>query len=193
VLLAGEDITAQTPWQIQRRGLARGFQRSAVFARLTALENLGCAALCSLGHRHDLLHLLRRFDRLDEVSRRAQATLDRIGLRGRRDVPAAELSYAEQRALDLGIALASDPALLLLDEPTAGLSAEETRAAVDMLRDLKRNRSILIVEHDMDVAFGLADRVCVLARGSVVAQGEPARIRDDTRVAAIYFGASAPR
>jgi len=189
ILLHGRRIDGLAPHRIHRLGLARSFQVSSVFARLSAFENLRCALLAA---RDDGLAFWRRVSRQAEVNGRALALLARLGLADRRDTPAADLAYAEQRALELGLALASGAATLLLDEPTAGMNRSESARCVALIRELTAGRSLLIVEHDMGVVFELADRVAVLVRGEVIAFDTPAAVRADPRVQAAYLGAGLP-
>jgi len=189
ILLHGRRIDGLAPHRIHRLGLARSFQVSSVFARLSAFENLRCALLAA---RDDGLAFWRRLSRQAEVNGRALALLARLGLADRRDTPAADLAYAEQRALELGLALASGAATLLLDEPTAGMNRSESARCVALIRELTAGRSLLIVEHDMGVVFELADRVAVLVRGEVIAFDTPAAVRADPRVQAAYLGAGLP-
>ncbi len=185
VLLGGRDITGMPAHAVARLGLARSFQVSSLFTTLTVFENLRCATLWPLGHRHAFWKPLgSQRDARD----RAEAMLERIGLAARRDVPAGELSYAEQRALELGIAVAGGAHTLLLDEPTAGMSRAETEAATRLIRELSAGRTLLMVEHDMEVVFGLADRVSVLVAGQFIATGTPAEVRADARVREAYLG-----
>jgi branched-chain amino acid transport system ATP-binding protein len=189
VRLFGADISHRSPFELQRLGLARSFQRASTFARLSVFDNLRCAALDSLGHRNVLW---RSLDSLDDAAARANAVLTQIGLARRSKVSAGELTYAEQRALDLGIALAGNTRLLLLDEPTAGMSRDEAASVIALIRTLKGDRTILIVEHDMEVVFGVADHVTVLTRGQVLATGDPERIYADARIQDAYFAAARP-
>ncbi len=189
VLLHGRPIQGLPPQAVHRLGLARSFQITQVFGRLTVRENLRCACLAPEGHG---LRPIGRLDRLGGVGRRAEALLDRLGLRPRADTPAGELSYAEQRALELGLALAADPAVLLLDEPTAGMSRSEAEAAVALIRELTEGRTLLLVEHDMDVVFNLADRIAVLDQGQLLALDTPQAVRADPRVQRAYLDGAGP-
>lgn len=184
VLLNGRDITGLPPHAIHRQGLARSFQVTQVFAQLSVLDNLRCASLAGLGHG---LQLFRRLSTLRDVRQRCDELLVGLGLADRREVLAGELSYPEQRALELGMALAGNPSVLLLDEPTAGMNREETRQAVALIRRLTEGRTLLVVEHDMDVVFGLADRVAVLDQGQLIACDRPEAVRADPRVQRIYL------
>jgi branched-chain amino acid transport system ATP-binding protein len=186
IRLNGDDVTGLAPFEIYRRGLARSFQITNIFARMSVYENLRCAVLWSAG----IGYTFWRFaDRLGEVRERTEAVLERIGLVRRRDVPAGLLSYAEQRALEIGIAIAGDPEIILLDEPTAGMSHSETEHAVALIRRVAEGKTLLMVEHDMAVVFGLADRISVLVYGRIIASGAPEDIRRDKAVQEAYLGA----
>lgn len=189
VTLDGRRIDGLAPQQINRLGLARSFQVSSLFARLSAGDNLRCAMLWSAGQRYSFWH---RLCGLRELNARADALLERLGLSGRRDTPAAELSYAEQRALELGVTVAGGAGVILLDEPTAGMSRSETERCVELIRELSAGRTLLMVEHDMGVVFELADRIAVLAQGRVIAFGTPEQVRADAQVQQAYLGALPP-
>jgi branched-chain amino acid transport system ATP-binding protein len=185
VRLDGEDVTGLTPFEIYRRKLARSFQITNIFPRMSVYENLRCAVLWALGHGYSF----RRFiDRMRDVNERAEAVLERIGLERRRDLPAGLLAYAEQRALEIGLAIAGEPDIILLDEPTAGMSRSETEHAVDLIRRVSQGRTLLIVEHDMAVVFGLADRISVLVYGQIIASDTPEKIRANRAVQEAYLG-----
>jgi branched-chain amino acid transport system ATP-binding protein len=188
VLLNGADITGRKPYEINRLGLARSFQITNIFHRLSVFENLRCALLWSQGYRYSFW---QRLNGLTDVEERAEAVLDRIGLRRRRKQAAGLLTYAEQRALELGITIAGGANVILLDEPTAGMSRSETAHAVALIRDVTASKTLLMVEHDMSVVFGLADRISVLVYGQVIASGSPAEIRADARVKEAYLGSQA--
>lgn len=185
VLLDGIDVTGRPAHAIARRGLARSFQTTSVFERMSVLENLRCAVRCgsarSLGWRRHLAGFR-------EVDRRAWQVLDALALSGFAGVPAGALSYGDARALDLGIALASGATTLLVDEPTAGLNRDEARRAIALLRDVSAGKTLVMIEHDMEAVFGLADRISVLVQGRIVATGTPDEIRADERVRAAYLG-----
>lgn len=189
VLLQGRPIGGKAPHAIARLGVARSFQITQVFARLSVRDNLRCASLASLGHG---LQLWRRLAGLADVQQRTQELLARLGLAGRAEVLAGELSYAEQRTLELGMALAGDPAVLLLDEPTAGMNRAESRQAVQLIRELTQGRTLLMVEHDMGVVFELADRIAVLDQGQLIACGTPDAVRADARVQRAYLSSAGP-
>ncbi|HKH33160.1 MAG TPA: ABC transporter ATP-binding protein [Beijerinckiaceae bacterium] len=185
VRLDGEDVTGLTPFEIYRRKLARSFQITNIFPRMSVYENLRCAVLWSLGHGYSFWRFI---DRMRDVNERADAALERIGLERRRDLPAGLLAYAEQRALEIGLAIAGEPDIILLDEPTAGMSRSETEHAVDLIRRVSQGRTLLIVEHDMAVVFGLADRISVLVYGQIIASDTPEKIRANRAVQEAYLG-----
>jgi branched-chain amino acid transport system ATP-binding protein len=187
ILLGGEPITALTPHEINRRGLARSFQVTNIFPRLSVYENLRCSVLWPLGHRYCFW---RGVDRLRDAAERTERLLEEIGLAARRDVPAGVLTYAEQRALEIGIAIAGDAAVILLDEPTAGMSRAEARNAVALIRAVSQGRTLLMVEHDMSVVFDLADRISVLVYGEIIATDTPQRIRGNEAVRGAYLGSA---
>ncbi len=188
VLLRGEVISGLPPYQINRRGLSRSFQVTNVFANMSVWENLRCAVLWSTGHRYAFW---KNIDNLPEVRDRTAQILADINLIARRDVPAGLLTYAEQRALEIGITVAGGADVILLDEPTAGMSHAETERAVALIRRLTEGRTLLIVEHDMSVVFGLADRISVLVYGQIIASGTPEEIRGNPKVKEAYLGEEA--
>ncbi|HEY0329427.1 MAG TPA: ABC transporter ATP-binding protein [Rhodopseudomonas sp.] len=188
ILLRDEVISGLAPYQINRRGLSRSFQVTNVFGNMTVWENLRCAVLWATGQRYAFW---KNIDRLPEVRERTARILEDIHLVGRRDVPAGLLTYAEQRALEIGITIAGGANVILLDEPTAGMSHAETERAVSLIRRLTEGRTLLIVEHDMSVVFGLADRISVLVYGQIIASGTPEEIRGNPRVKEAYLGEEA--
>jgi ABC-type branched-subunit amino acid transport system ATPase component len=185
VELNGIDISRFAPAAISRLGLARSFQTTSVFGRLTVFDNLRCAVLAANG---DDVRWWHRWTGSRAVDARAAQVLDAVGLLPRRYARAGTLSYAEQRALDLGLALAGGAHTLLLDEPTAGMNRAEAARAIDLIRETTEDRTLLMIEHDMDAVFSLADRVSVLVQGRVIATGTPSAIRADERVRAAYLG-----
>jgi branched-chain amino acid transport system ATP-binding protein len=185
IRLNGADITGRKPFQINRLGLSRSFQITNLFHRLSVFENLRCAVLWSLGYRYSFWHNLNQ---LGDAEDRAEAVLNRIGLRRRRNIAAGLLTYAEQRALEIGITIAGDASVILLDEPTAGMSRSETANAVALIRDVTQGKTLLMVEHDMSVVFGLADRISVVVYGEIIATGAPAEIRANAKVKEAYLG-----
>ena len=188
VLLRGQVISGLPPYQINRRGLSRSFQVTNVFANMSVWENLRCAVLWATGHRYAFW---KNIDNLPEVRDRTAQILADINLTERRDVPAGLLTYAEQRALEIGITVAGGADVILLDEPTAGMSHHETEHTVALIRRLTEGRTLLIVEHDMSVVFGLADRISVLVYGQIIASGTPEEIRGNPKVKEAYLGEEA--
>lgn len=189
VRLKGERISGLPPYEINRRGLSRSFQVTNIFPRLSVYENLRCAVLWSLGYKYSFLVGI---DRLRKVRDRSEWLLERIGLADRRDMQAGVLTYAEQRALEIGVAIGGDGDVILLDEPTAGMSRSETEQAVALIRKVTEGKTLLMVEHDMGVVFGLADRISVLVYGQIVASDTPQRIRENAAVREAYLGQVSP-
>ncbi len=185
ILLDDEDITGLKPYEINRKGLSRSFQVTNIFHRLSVYENIRCAVLWSLGYRYSFWH---RVGGLRDAQRRALEVMERIGLARRRDTPAGELTYAEQRALEIGITIAGGASVILLDEPTAGMSRTETAQAVELVRQVTEGRTLVMVEHDMGVVFNLADRISVLVYGEIIATGTPEEIRANPAVQEAYLG-----
>jgi branched-chain amino acid transport system ATP-binding protein len=185
IRLKGETITGLKPFEINRRGLSRSFQVTNIFPRLTVWENVRCAVLWSLGYRYSFWHGI---DGLAEVRERTEAILEQINLLSRRRVQAGVLAYAEQRALEIGITIASGADVILLDEPTAGMSHSEAEHAVALIRAVTRGKTLIIVEHDMAVVFGLADRISVLVYGRIIATDTPERIKANPAVQEAYLG-----
>ena len=185
ILLNGEDVAGRQPQEINRRGLARSFQITNIFPRLSVYENVRCALLWSMGYGYSFWH---RMGALKDVGGRADDIVERIGLAGRRDRPAGVLSYAEQRALEIGITIAGGAKVILLDEPTAGMSRSETADAIELIRGVTQGKTLVMVEHDMGVVFGLADRISVLVYGKVLATGTPQEIRANPAVQEAYLG-----
>lgn len=185
ILLRGRSIAGRQPFEINRLGLSRSFQISNNFSNLSVYNNLRCAVLWSLGYRYSFWH---RLDGLKDVNQRAEQLLEQIGLKRRKHRTAGLLTYAEQRALEIGVTIAGGADVILLDEPTAGMSRSETEAAVEMIREVTVGKTLLMVEHDMNVVFGLADKVAVLVYGHVIACDTPAAIRNNPEVQEAYLG-----
>jgi len=185
IFLGEAEITGLKPFQINRKGLSRSFQVTNIFHNLSVYENIRCAVLWPAGHRYSFWS---RVGGLREVQRRAEQTMEQIGLAKRRDVPAGVLTYAEQRALEIGITIAGGAGVVLLDEPTAGMSRTETAHAVQLIRDVTVGKTLVMVEHDMGVVFDLADRISVLVYGEIIATGAPAEIRANKAVQEAYLG-----
>jgi branched-chain amino acid transport system ATP-binding protein len=185
ILLQGAEITGRKPFEINRMGLARSFQITNIFHRLSVFENLRCSVLWSLGHKYSFW---RNLNKLRDVEQRAEEVLQRIGLKRRRNVAAGLLTYAEQRALEIGITIAGGASVILLDEPTAGMSRGETANAVALIREITQGKTLVMVEHDMGVVFDLADRISVVVYGEIIASGPPKEIRANAKVKEAYLG-----
>jgi branched-chain amino acid transport system ATP-binding protein len=188
IRLDGTRLDTLPPHRINRLGLSRSFQITSIFHRLSVFDNLRCALLWSLGYRYSFWHTLSRERALNEE---AERLLAEINLAGRRDVLAGLLSYAEQRALEIGMTVAGGASAILLDEPTAGMSNTETEHAIALIRHITEGRTLVMVEHDMRVVFDLADTITVLVYGEVIASGPPAEIRASRAVQEAYLGAAA--
>ncbi len=188
VLLEGRDITGAPPHRICRMGIGRSFQRTNIFARLSVFENIQAALLAHQGHGRNFWSRSEDFYR-DE----ANALLASVGLEEKARTEAGTLSYGNQKQLELGIALASEPRVLLLDEPTAGMSARETHETMHLLERIagERKLTLLFTEHDMEVVFGIAQRIAVFYQGRLLAEGTPHEVRADREVRRIYLGAAA--
>ncbi len=188
VLLNGQSITGATPFEINRRGLSRSFQVTNIFPRLSVYENIRCGVLWSLGYRYSFWQMV---DKARDARERTESILEQINLSARRDIPAGVLSYAEQRALEIGVTIAGGAEVIMLDEPTAGMSRSETEHAVALIRRVTEGKTLVIVEHDMGVVFDLADRISVLVYGQVIATDTPALIRANPAVQEAYLGSVA--
>jgi branched-chain amino acid transport system ATP-binding protein len=185
ILLNGKKIDGLKPYEINRLGLARSFQVSNLFTRLSAFENIRCAVLWSLGYKYAFWKFLAD---LKDANARADEVLHMIKLDKRRESLAMNLTYAEQRALEIGITIAGGASVILLDEPTAGMSHSETASFVNLIREVTVGKTLLTVEHDMGVVFGLADKIAVLVYGEVIAFDVPEKVRADERVKEAYLG-----
>jgi len=183
VLFNGADITGLSPDRISRKGIARSYQITNILPNATTLENVRIAAQ---SRRHGW-NMLRHHDHFRDIIEKAEAVLESVGLIGKADELAANLSHGEQRNLEIGIALATEPELLCLDEPTAGMSAAETHDTMQLVRRIAKNLTILIVEHDMQVVMELAQRITVLHYGQILAEGTPAEIQQNPRVLEVYL------
>lgn len=183
--LHGQPIHGHPPYEINRRGLARSFQVSNLFPRLSVFENIRCGVLWSMGERYAFWRFLSN---LKEVNERTEDILHKIRLHRKRDVHVSSLTYAEQRALEIGVTIAGGGNVILLDEPTAGMSKSETTRFVDLIREVTEGKTLLTVEHDMGVVFGLADRIAVLVYGEVIAFDTPENVRNNERVREAYLG-----
>ncbi|MDB5818815.1 MAG: transporter ATP-binding protein [Rhizobacter sp.] len=185
ILLHGQRIDRMQPYEINRLGLSRSFQISNLFVRLSVFENLRCAVLWSLGYRYSFWKFLSN---LHDANQRTDEVMEMIGLAGKRDVLAMNLTYAEQRALEIGITVAGGSDVILLDEPTAGMSKSETTRFIQLIREVTQGKTLLTVEHDMGVVFGLADKIAVLVYGEVLAFDVPEAVRANPKVQEAYLG-----
>ena len=188
VLYRGRDITGAAPHTIARLGVGRSFQIINTFPRLSVFQNVRSAVL---SRRHMRLNPWSLLERQSDVTREADEVLAMVGLGDRRDVPANALSYGEQRELEIALTVATRPELVMLDEPTAGLNSEDTRRAVALIRRVTEGRTLVMVEHDMEVVFDLADRISVIYYGRVLATGAPGEIRGNEEVKRAYLGRKA--
>jgi branched-chain amino acid transport system ATP-binding protein len=188
ILLNGQRIDGKKPFQVHRLGLSRSFQITQVFLQLSVLDNLRCAVLWRLGYRYTFLRWLVD---LKDVNEQAERAMTSVRLELKRNILAAHLTYAEQRALDIGITLASDANVVLLDEPTAGMSRSQAHEFTGLIREATVGKTLLIVEHDMSVLFGLADHIAVLVGGELLAFDTAEVVRSDPRVQAAYLGEQA--
>ena len=187
ILFRGQDITGMSPYRISRLGMARSFQIINVFPQLSVFENVHTVLMSKNHIRYDFLRSLSRWKK---VTQETVHLLEQIGLLDKKDVSAGFLSYGEQRELEVGLTIASDPELILLDEPTAGMSMDETRQAIKLIDRVTQGKTLVIIEHDMEVIFSLADVITVMQYGKVVTTGSPEEIRKDQRVKEAYLGDS---
>ncbi len=185
ISLHGADITGLAPYEINRLGLSRSFQVTNIFPRLSVFENVRCALLWTKGYRYSFWHLV---DRETDLNERTNAVLADIGLGARQNIPAGILTYAEQRALEIAITVASGADVIMLDEPTAGMSHAETAEMVALIRRVTEGKTLVMVEHDMSVVFDLADRISVLVYGEIIASDIPEKIRTNPAVQSAYLG-----
>lgn len=187
VRLHGHDVTGLAPFQINRMGLSRSFQITNIFPKMTVFENVRCSLLWSQGYRYSFWNLVSRSQDLTDGANRI---LEQINLTARADLPAGVLSYAEQRALEIGITIAGGADVIMLDEPTAGMSHSETDYIVELIRKVTEDKTLVMVEHDMGVVFGLADQISVLVYGEIIATGAPEEVRANPKVQEAYLGAA---
>jgi len=188
ILLNGRSIAGVSPHLINRRGLSRSFQITSLFPRMSVAENLRIAVMGHHGHRFTLF---RPVANLRRVSSRVDEHLEKLRLERRRHDMAGDLAYSEQRALEIGMALATDPEILLLDEPTSGMSRDESAYVVELIREVTERKTLLVVEHDMSVVFDLCDHISVLVYGEILVSGAPETVRADRRVQEAYLGEEA--
>ena len=187
VILHGERINGLKPYEINRKGLSRSFQITNIFPQLSVFENLRCSVLWSLGYKYTFLKFLVN---LDDANAKAKELMEMINLDKKRDVLAVNLTYAEQRALEIGITIGGGASVILLDEPTAGMSRSETTRFIALIKSVTEGKTLLTVEHDMGVVFGLADRIAVVVYGEVIAFDTPDAVRANAKVQEAYLGSS---
>jgi len=185
ILLNGQRIDGLKPFEINRMGLSRSFQITNIFPKLSVFENLRCAVMWGLGHRYSFWTFLSN---LKDANDLAHVWMKRIRLDTKSDVLAMNLTYAEQRALEIGITMAGGANVVLLDEPTAGMSNSETERFIELIKSVTKGKTLLTVEHDMGVVFGLADKIAVLVYGEIIAYDTPDKIRANLRVQEAYLG-----
>ncbi|WP_408595649.1 ABC transporter ATP-binding protein [Limnohabitans sp.] len=187
IWLGPHRIDGKQPFEINRLGLSRSFQITNIFPNLSVFENLRCAVLWALGYRYTFLKFLAD---LDDANERAHQLMAQIHLDHKRDVAAMNLTYAEQRALEIGITIAGGAQVILLDEPTAGMSLSETQRFIQLIREVTTDKTLLTVEHDMGVVFGLADKIAVVVYGELIAFDTPQAVRANAKVQEAYLGSA---
>ena len=187
VILNGQRINGLAPYEINRQGLSRSFQITNIFPKLSVFENLRCGVLWSMGYKYTFLRFLSG---LHDANQRAKELMEMIKLDKKRDTLAMNLTYAEQRALEIGITIAGGANVILLDEPTAGMSKTETTRFIHLIKEVTEGRTLLTVEHDMGVVFGLADKIAVVVYGEVIAFDTPEKVRANPRVQEAYLGSA---
>jgi len=185
ILYKKRDITRMRPHEITLAGLARSFQITNIYQKLTVGENVSLAVQTRNKKR---MSLFTRFQDMADVQERTMGILDRIGLRKRHDIPAGQLSHGDQRHLEIGMTLATGPELLLLDEPTSGMSPAEAAQTMDLIEDLSRDFTIVLIEHNMDIVMNISDRIVVLNFGRKIAEGSPEEVADNPEVRRVYLG-----
>ena len=185
IFFKGKEISRAKPHTLTRMGMGRSFQITSTFQKLTTFQNIRMGILSKRGVR---FNLFQRVDKMESITEETDEVLKHINLSGERDVPAELLSYGKHRSLEISMAMATDPDLVMLDEPTAGISVDETQNAVNLIRRLTEGKTMVIIEHDMDVVFSLADRITVLHRGEIIAVGPPDEIKNNQAVKDAYLG-----
>ena len=187
IFLKGQDITNLQPYEVKRKGLSRSFQITNIFPKMSVFENVRCSLLWAMDFKYSFWHLVGNQKALNES---AEKIIDDLNLKERRDTLAGVLSYAEQRALEIGITIAGGSEVILLDEPTAGMSVSETEYIVGLIRKVTEGKTLVVVEHDMGVVFDLADRISVLVYGEIIATGTPIEVKENKAVQEAYLGAA---
>ncbi len=187
IWLGAHRVDGKQPFEVNRLGLSRSFQITNIFPKLSVFENLRCAVLWSLGYKYTFFKFLADLEDANELAKRY---MERIRLDKKRDVLAMNLTYAEQRALEIGITIAGGAEVILLDEPTAGMSKSETLRFIQLIRQVTEGKTLLTVEHDMGVVFGLADKIAVVVYGEVIAFDTPDAVRSNPKVQEAYLGSA---
>ena len=185
IFFKGKDITGENPFKLNRMKIARSFQITNIFSTMSVFDNVRNAILSK---NKVCYNLLSRLAKLEQINIETEKVLGEIGLLDRKNVLSGLLSHGEQRALEIGLTIATDPELILLDEPTAGMSSEETRKTVKLIKRVTERNTLIIVEHDMEVVFSIADRISVLCFGRILASGSPEEVRNDQKVKDAYLG-----
>ncbi len=185
IFFKGKEVSRAKPHTLTRMGMGRSFQITSTFSRLTTFQNIRMGILSKRGVR---FNLFQRVDKMKSITEETDEVLKHINLDGERDIPAELLSYGKHRSLEISMAMATDPELVMLDEPTAGISPDETLNAVNLIRRLTEGKTMVIIEHDMEVVFSLADRITVLHRGEIIAVGPPDEIKNNQAVKDAYLG-----
>ena len=185
ILLNGQNIEHKTPFEINRMGLSRSFQITNIFPKLSVFENLRCAVLWSLGYKYTFLKFLSGLKDANDLT---EKYMEMIRLDKKRDLLAMNLTYAEQRSLEIGITIAGGSNVILLDEPTSGMSKSETSRFINLIKEVTVGKTLLTVEHDMGVVFGLADKIAVVVYGEVIAFDTPEAVRSNVKVQEAYLG-----
>ena len=187
VFLKGEDITNLQPYEVKRKGLSRSFQITNIFPKMSVFENVRCSLLWAMGYKYSFWQMVGSQSKLNND---AEEIIEELNLKDRRNTLAGVLSYAEQRALEIGITIAGGSEVILLDEPTAGMSVSETEYIVGLIRKVTEGKTLLVVEHDMGVVFDLADRISVLVYGEIIATGTLTEVKENQAVQEAYLGAA---
>ena len=187
IFLNGQEITNLQPYEVKRKGLSRSFQITNIFPKMSVFENVRCSLLWAMDYKYSFWHMVGKQPELNE---NAEKIIEELNLKERRDTLAGVLSYAEQRALEIGITIAGGSEVILLDEPTAGMSVSETEYIVGLIRKVTEGKTLVVVEHDMGVVFDLADKISVLVYGEIIATGTPIEVKENQAVQEAYLGAA---
>ena len=187
IFLNGQEITNLQPYEVKRKGLSRSFQITNIFPKMSVFENVRCSLLWAMDYKYSFWHMVGKQPELNE---NAEKIIEELNLKERRNTLAGVLSYAEQRALEIGITIAGGSEVILLDEPTAGMSVSETEYIVGLIRKVTEGKTLVVVEHDMGVVFDLADKISVLVYGEIIATGTPFEVKENQAVQEAYLGAA---